>query len=552
VSLRDGATALDPRALAAGVVAWGIGALISFRFVIASSFDLMFGDHGDSLLIVYLHEHLYRALVGRADFLSPPFFYPQKYVLGFSDAFLLDTPPYAVLRSIGLDPFLSFQIWAMALSFFCFLASLVICMRYLKLRVTFAICAAALITFPNNLVFKTDLGHLQFFAVYYVPPIVLLALWGIEDLPRVTPWSLARVGMASLLFGLLFATSYYVAWLFLLTVAIAVCAAGIMRRNELAAAARAYRRPALALLGAASAGFIAGVVPFALIYAPALAIVHGRTYRDFVSFSPFPKDVINVGVGNMVWGWLVEWLSADPAAEHVLAVTPGMTAIFLVLAFRLRKDAQRADQRPWQLTFFVVCALVWIVSWLLVTRIGTFCLFWVVHYTIPGASGIRAGGRIQLLANIWVAAGLAVVLQCWIDAAPSDRRRFRVLWSGIILAFCLIEQMNTLPVRILSRSREFAWLAAVPPPPAECGAFLVNARTQTRNFLSGDDALWLSWWTGLPTLNGDSGWNPPGWTLKDENVNYFDEALRWIARTGVKEQVCTFGGDDTSTWSKLR
>ena len=151
---------------------------------------------------------------------------------------------------------------------FFFLANLVICMRYLRLRAAFAICAAALITFPNNLVFKTDIGHLQFFAVYYVPPIVLLALWGIEDFPRVTPWSLARVGVASLLFGLLFATSYYVAWLFLLTVAIAVCAAGIMRRNELAAAARIYRRPALALLGAALAGFVVGVIPFALIYAP--------------------------------------------------------------------------------------------------------------------------------------------------------------------------------------------------------------------------------------------------------------------------------------------
>lgn len=551
VSLRERAPAMGPRALAAGIVAWGIGALISFRFVILSSFDLMFGDRYDGRMIVYLHEHLFRALVGRADFRSPPMFYPQKYVLGFSDAFLLDTPPYAVLRLSGLDPFLSFQIWAMVLSFICFLASFIICMRYLRLRGAFAICAAALITFPNNLMFKTDIAHLQFFSVYYVPPIVLLALWGIEDFPRVTPWSLARVGIASLLFGLLFATSYYVAWLFLLTAVIAACAGGIMRRDELVAAARTYRRQALAVLGAAMAGFLVGVIPFALIYAPALAIVPGRTYRDFVSFSPFPKDVINVGVGNMVWGWLVERLSLDPAAEHVLAVTPGMTAVFLVLTYRLHKDARHAGQRSWQLTFFVVCAVVWIVSWLLVTRIGTFSLFWPVHYLVPGASGIRAGGRIQLLANIWVVVGLAVMLQYWIDTAASARRRSRVLWSGIILVFCLIEQMNTLPVRTLSRSREFAWLATVPPPPAACGAFLINSRKQTRNFLNDADALWLSWRTGLPTLNGSSGWNPSGWTLKDDNVDYFDEALRWIARTGVKEEVCTFGGDDWN-WSKLR
>jgi len=45
-------------------------------------------------------------------------------------------------------------------------------------------------------------------------------------------------------------------------------------------------------------------------------------------------------------------------------------------------------------------------------------------------------------------------------------------------------------------------------------------------------------------------WDPPGWTLRDKKLNYFDEALRWIAKTGMKEEVCTFGGDDWN-WSKL-
>lgn len=74
----------------------GVGALISFRFVTASSFNVIFGDRGDGRLIIYLHEQ------GRADFPSPPMFYPQKYVLGFSDASLLDTPPYARKHRLAL------------------------------------------------------------------------------------------------------------------------------------------------------------------------------------------------------------------------------------------------------------------------------------------------------------------------------------------------------------------------------------------------------------------------------------------------------------------
>jgi hypothetical protein len=119
------------------LAAWAAAALIAFRAVVISSFDLVFGGRGDGRLIVYLHEHLFKALQGRADFLSPPIFYPQRHGLGFTDAFVLDVLPYAAFRAIGLDPFLSVQTWAIVLSLFCFLASLIIGTRYLRLRLYF-------------------------------------------------------------------------------------------------------------------------------------------------------------------------------------------------------------------------------------------------------------------------------------------------------------------------------------------------------------------------------------------------------------------------------
>ena len=49
-----------------------IGALVFFRAQLLSHFDLVFGDT-DTLLVAFLHEHVYRWLCGDGfEFLSPP------------------------------------------------------------------------------------------------------------------------------------------------------------------------------------------------------------------------------------------------------------------------------------------------------------------------------------------------------------------------------------------------------------------------------------------------------------------------------------------------
>lgn len=532
------------------MAAWAAAALIAFRAVVISSFDLVFGGRGDGRLIVYLHEHLFKALQGRADFLSPPIFYPQRHGLGFTDAFVLDVLPYAAFRAIGLDPFLSVQTWAIVLSLFCFLASLIIGTRYLRLRLTFAIAASVLVTFPNNLLFKTATAHINFFALYYVPCILLLALWGVEDFPRVSRWSPMRVGLAAALFALLFSTGYCTAWMFAFTAAIVLCAAAVLLRQQVIAAGRTYYRPLALLTATAIFGFAVGLIPFAFIYAPVLAAFPGRTFAEYLFYSPFPSDMINVTQWNMVWGHLVESVFGDRGSERTLAVTPGMTAIFLIIAYRLVKQPKGGDRRPWQLTFIITCAAVWALSWLLTVRIGSFSLFWLPYHIVPGAAAIRAGGRIQLLVNLWVVAGLAVALQYWIETGPASRKLRRLLLSSVVLVFCLVEQINLLPITELSRSREFAWLSTVPQPPTQCRAFLVDVTSGQAIYLDENDAMWISLRTGLPTLNGNSGWVPYGWRLEDHTVNYLDAARQWIAATGLAQTICLYNRS-SRIWSRF-
>ena len=93
-----------------------LGGLIFFRWQIISNFDLVFGGGPDIRLVALIHEHMYRSLNGRVDFLSPPFFFNQTKTLGFSDAFILDQLTYAPLRVLGAEPFLALSLTAMVLS----------------------------------------------------------------------------------------------------------------------------------------------------------------------------------------------------------------------------------------------------------------------------------------------------------------------------------------------------------------------------------------------------------------------------------------------------
>ncbi|MBI5131412.1 MAG: hypothetical protein HZA66_18395 [Rhodopseudomonas palustris] len=533
----------------AGLIAWAASAAIAFRSSLLSGFDLVSGNVGDGRLIAYLHEHLYAALRGRAELLSPSFYFPQRNVLGYTDAFLLDALPYSALRVVGLDPFLAAQALAIALSLACFGATLVICRRYLRLTPALAVGAAVLITFPNNLMFKTAEAHPNFFALYDVPCIVLLALWAIEAFPRPTRWSLARAGIAGLLYGLLFATSFYVAWLFALTLLFGLGTIALMRRGETLALLRQHPRPCGALAAAAAAGFVIGIVPLLMIYLPALQQQSGRSFRDYISFAPFPKDLLNVGTSNGAWGWLVDRSLGDVPHERALAVTPVMTACLLILLVRLRRIAGPAVRTPWPVVFGAACAAVWALSWLATMRIGTFSPFWLAYHIIPGSVAIRAGGRIQLLVNLWVVLGLAVLLQHWIDTTASGRRRARQVIAGLVVAVCLAEQISLQPAN-LPRHAELERLAAVPPPPAACRAFVVDAGRPPHDALRNWDAMWISMRVGLPTINGDSGWTPPGWRLNDADIRYDEAVLAWITHTGLTQQLCLYQRD-TRRWSLL-
>jgi hypothetical protein len=562
--LRGYVNPVTGRTLVAGLIAWCVGATVFFHFAALSAFQLIIGDIADTRQMIFLHEHLFHALTGNARFVSPPYLYPYPHMLGLADAFVLDLLPYAALRSLGFDQFLAYQLMIIALSLLCFMTGLVLCVRYLKLRPTLAICAATLMTFPNNLYFKVGGGHVQFFSLYYIPAIVLLALWALEDFACVTPWSILRAASAAILLALLFATSFYTAWFFAFTVIIAACVFITLRTRIVVNYAGKNAASAATLGGTAGAAFILGLIPFALIYFPALTDFPGRSWIEYRYGTGFPQDIVNVSPWNLAWGWLMSRLPLKPSPEFALAVTPGMVAILIALVYVHRKSLSRSSALHWQVAFGFCCILTGFLAWLFTSRIAGYSAFWIVREVVPGAMAIRNGTRIMLVVNLWIALGVAVLLQYWIDTAPVERRKRRRLTAGAAMVFCLFEQLNVMDNAKLPRDQELERLASVPSPPPQCRAFLVNRRQQEPSaserrraegafdranplplsepqpYIDGIDALGIALKVGLPTLNGSSPWPPQAWHLGDRDVDYFEAGRQWIAATGLKEQVCLY------------
>jgi hypothetical protein len=97
--------ALLPLIACLGSVIW------FFRDFFQFGFDRVAGDIGDNRFIVAILEHWRRVFLGQmADFTSPIFFYPEKGVLGSSEALFLFAIPYTIARATGADMPLSFEI----------------------------------------------------------------------------------------------------------------------------------------------------------------------------------------------------------------------------------------------------------------------------------------------------------------------------------------------------------------------------------------------------------------------------------------------------------
>ncbi|MET3805829.1 hypothetical protein ABIB25_002837 [Nakamurella sp. UYEF19] len=429
-----------------------------------------------------------------------------------------------------------------------------LCLRILRDHRILCALLAATSAFSNMLYVQA--GHSQLYSVHWLPLILLLVIRAAEGrrAPRL------QALLAGLLTGLLFLSTYYVAWFAVLCSVIALILFGWLG-GTLRAGLAAWRTTlarSLSRLTWGAVGLLLGPVPFAVLYLPTLGSA-GRSLGGVLQNAPEPIDILNTGQRNFVWGPLTRTVfDGSPRlsnGELGFGLTPIALALLVTATIRfcLRTRAARSRWNRAALTTSLVACTAILLPMKIFSVVSAWILVW---FLVPGSYAIRANDRIGVIAGLAlplvVAFLLADVLRKTVRH-PSWRPRVIAAATAVLMLLAL-EQANVGRNAGIDRPAELAALAAVPVQPPGCRTFFLTVHRLPAQpaYESSIDAMLISQHLGLPTINGFSGQFPAGYgSVADPSApDYAAGVARWIDDNGLVSGVCRY--DETAhTWAKV-
>ena len=507
------------------------GFSLVFRRWLFSGFDGVFGDQEDGYIAIALIEHWYHVFKGAAHWTDPIFFYPQRGTLGYTDAFFLLGFVHAMLRILGADVFTAYMLVMAALATVGFFTFYRLAMRHLALPSGYAAVGAFLFAFGN--VDAVKLIHAQSYCAMLLPGLCDLFLSGWRSESRGALFGVA----AGLLFAALFLTAFQTAWffgcymLFLALLHPAIC--GIAATQSLAREMATPKRP---LVLAAACSFAIGITPFLILYLPVFVGGYSREFGEVASNMPEWRDLANITPENAMWGAILKWLTIAgrpdrPVWEVELAFTPVVLALFIggVVALAMRTRQPLTNRDP----YFLLLGMGVIVFWLLQMDYHGVRPWRIVWALIPGGGAIRYPFRSQLVANLFVALVVARTL-----SGIGERR----VLTAALCCVLIVEQINLVWPPVVSRRAALDWIEAVSPPPYGCQFFYAAPRAAkdgSSATLSQTSAMLFAVIRDIPTVNGNSSWQPRGWALEDMSSPLYPAAVRdWAQRNGIEQGLC--------------
>ena len=529
---------------------WLVGELVFFRSQWLSGFDRVMGDPGAARFLVYVNENWYQALLGRASWRDPAFYFPLGDTLGRSDTLLLWQLVYAPARALGADPFLAFQVVLVTLSAVGFVTFYLVVRTLWHPPVGVGVAGAALFAFSNAL--YANANHAQLFGVLLVPAVALLCVAAWRATSAGSRAGIAWGAAAAALGVLVLYSTYYVGFFSLLAVAVAaLCSLAVTPRVTLGRVVRGVRRGWPTLAGAAVGAAGPGAL-FAVTYLPGLHASGGYDVAAARFFAPRVSDLVNVGTGNLLWGTALARAVVHGVAatgERDYAITPVLLVTALVVAVAATVVERRRPPVERRYACGVLAATGVSLCLLPLDVGGTFV--WSAVAWVPGATGIRAVDRVAVVGGGVIVLSLVAGTAQLLRATSLSRRRLAIVLAAIALSAACVEQVNVSNVAELSRAGQVASLNAVPAPPASCRSFFVETATaslahpaRTQTF-----AMLLSVRFDLPTLNGTSGSFPPGWRLfYPSRPGYASSVASWVHSHHLLH-VCALDLDD-DTWRR--
>jgi len=491
----------------------------------------------DPRLIVFVFEHAWRWLGGdpaHATLWSPPIFFPQQGAGSYTEPLLAAAPFYWIWRSAGFAPLSAYQLWIASVFALNYGAAIGLLRWSLGTSVAASTLGAFVFAFGSSRIVTLSKAHL-------VPHVYLvLALVALLELFRTPPRSSSRAApwawialFAVALVAQVYAAFYpfYFFGLALLAAALWTACIPSLRR----AAWPTVRANGLAIVVFGTLAALA-IAPLALRYIGTADEVGLRGYDATKITQYFSWSLM--GRSSLLYGWLDHRPRFAPWSWSIHQNGLGFVTVLLAAL-----GLWLARRRPFVVLLLLTTATLFVATLRLYDDVS---LWRWVRVAVPGGEGLRAVARIGNLLVFPVAIGLALAF---------DRLATRTAaWVLASLALvCVLEQVH--------RDRSFDrglldWRVAriAAQVPAGCRAFFLASSGRGRSDADvHDDAMWVALATGIPTVNGRSGNEPPGWGLADAHVASAEERTalaervdRWLAARGVDPgQVCRIEVDRT-------
>ena len=518
------------------ISAWLGGVFIFFRQFFLSGGDLVTGGPGDGQLITSLHEHWFRFARGLEGWHEMIFFYPAKNVLGYSDTFLLTGIPYTVLRFFGLDPYLSLQLVLISLSSAGFWGMYYWLRQFRQTERGLATFLAGLFLVASPIYLASRNSHPQLLSVWLLPVYLILMESILLRLWRGEKGVALLFAMFAALFGLLTYSTFYVAYFFALLVFLGLLGSLVLfgLRRSFAQAWERRKRWTELLPGLGILALFAAL--FLKTYLPALQETGGRPFEAVVSHLPLPWDLFNHSTTNALWGKLAEAIWSYPAYRpHEVELGMPPLLFFSVVAYALYLLVIK--RRIFSLER--LAAFVFLSGTLLLVRVDGFSLWSIPWLLLPGAEGIRAAFRFNLVLLLPALLLLMHLTQSlWKE--KSWKRRVPLALLGL---FLILEQAQFSSNARMSREERGRLVdkAAAPPAELECFyAFMPSDRDDRPGLrrMAQNAAIRLAENWNLPTINGRSGFLPAGWRLMGMHPSTAWPALqKWVEAKEVRGPV---------------
>lgn len=542
-----------------------------FRTAIFSGFDMGFGERGDAIIEISILEHWRNVLSGVSTWDTTFYFHPYRGTLGYNDGYFLYGLVYAFWRLFA-DPFQADTLNILTVKSIGFAGAYWLVARTLDWGRATALFVAVIWTVSSNIWLQAVHAQLQSVALLPLAMTLAIDIVRAEQAQRNTRARARAVVLAALMAAWLL-TSYYMAWFTIFSACLFVaCWSLLTGAWRPRAALTLVRRHAGTLLSGGIA-FAVSVVPFLAVYLPKMRETGGEPFYEMLGYLVTPGiDMINVGAGNYMWGWIFRPLLAlvhaalpqDPAlpgrvlgGEH----SAGFPVILFVLIVTALWTAIRRPEPLAPSAFspeLRAFALAMAIAWLLTLQFWVLSPWNLVFGVVPGAKGMRVVSRYQLWLTLPF---LLIVAAVWRARASTWARRHPWAAAALITALVAEHLSAETPVR-LSRTVHRAALWTIPAPPTACDSFYaVATRVREPLYINAElhalyphnvDAMLLAELWRVPTINGFSTFNPPDWNFATPRGIDYDRRVRAYARAHALRRLCRLDIRRRQPWSLPR